>query len=113
MLQLRAAEDERLSADDRSALGRHAGTVAEKQRYANDGMPDPAPLAALFLLAHSDQQPAVEQLAAVDPFELIASTFNLSVRTPARLQRQLDVVSTIAAGKLVAPTAGAAQGRRH
>jgi hypothetical protein len=100
VLQLRAAEDKRLSADDRAALGRHAGTVAEKQRYANDSTPDPAPLAGLFLLAHSDEQPAVEQLAAVDPFELIASTFNLSVRTPARLQRQLDVVSAIAGGKL-------------
>ncbi|HTD07908.1 MAG TPA: hypothetical protein VK680_03365 [Solirubrobacteraceae bacterium] len=100
VLQLRASEGERLSADDRAALGRHAGTVGEKQRYANDSTPDPAPLAGLFLLAHSDEQPAVEQLAAVDPFELIASTFNLSVRSPARLQRQLEVVSAIAADKL-------------
>ena len=42
----------------------------------------------------------MEQLEAVDPFELIASTFNLSVRTPARLRRQLDVVSAIASSGL-------------
>jgi hypothetical protein len=43
----------------------------------------------------------VERLAAVNPFELIGSTFNLSVRTPARLRRQLDVVSAITSAGLV------------
>ncbi|MGD1057499.1 MAG: hypothetical protein ABR992_08810 [Solirubrobacteraceae bacterium] len=100
VLQLRAAEDQRLSLEQRAALGHPASTVEGKQRYISDKSPEPAPLGGLFLLARSSEEPAVEQLAAVDPFELIASTFNLSVRTPARLQRQLDVVSAIASGGL-------------
>jgi hypothetical protein len=43
----------------------------------------------------------VERPQAVNPFELITSTFNLSVRTPARLRRQLDIVSAIVSGGLV------------
>jgi hypothetical protein len=100
VLQLRGAEDERLSENDRADLGRPAGSVEGKQRYLSAAMPEAAPLGCVFLLEHSERQPAVESLPAVDPFELIASTFNLSVRTPARLRRQLDVVSAIAAGGL-------------
>ena len=100
VLQLRAAEDERLSADGRTALGRPARSSADKRRYVSAGVPDPAVLGGLFLLERSSDDPAVEQLAAVNPFELIASTFNLSVRTPSRLRRQLDVVSAIASNGL-------------
>jgi hypothetical protein len=96
VLQLRDAEDEALSAQAREALGERMPTAAGKHRYVSERMPDPAPLGAVFLLERSAAEPAVERLAAVSPFELIASTFNLSVRTPARLQRQLDVVSAIA-----------------
>jgi len=100
VLHLRTPEDERLSAAERAALGAPERIGADRQRYLTNCMPEPAPLGGLFLLQRSDDQPAVEQLAAVDPFELIASTFNLSVRTPARLQRQLDVVSAIASAGL-------------
>jgi len=96
VLQLRAVEDERLSAAERAALGSPVSSTIGKRRYMSVGVPDPAPLGALFLLDRSDEEPAVERLAAVDPFELIGSTFNLSVRTSARLRRQLDVVSAIA-----------------
>ena len=44
---------------------------------------------------------AIEPLAQVDPFELLAATFNLSVRTPARLTRQLDLVAALAGGSRV------------
>jgi len=100
VLQLRAAEDRRLSDEQRTALGAPAGTVAEKHRYLRESQPEPAPLGGLFLLQRSSEGPTAERLPAVDPFELIASTFNLSVRTPSRLQRQLDVVSAIVSGKL-------------
>lgn len=96
VLQLRAAEDERLSSEGRAALGRAAQSPIGKQRYVSEQVPEPVALGALFLLERSAQEPAMEQLTAVNPFELIASTFNLSVRTPARLQRQLDVVSALA-----------------
>jgi hypothetical protein len=99
-LHLRDAEQQRLSAAERTALGHPARSSTDKHSYVSGEVPTPAPLAGLFLLERSNADPAVEQLAAADPFELIASTFNLSVRTPARLQRQLDVVSTIASGGL-------------
>lgn len=95
-LQLRAAEDEQLTEVERESLGRPVSSSTGKHRYVASEVPEPAGLAALFLLERSAEEPTVERLDAVDPFELIASTFNLSVRTPARLQRQLDVVSTIA-----------------
>jgi hypothetical protein len=101
LLQLRAAEDERLAQDDRAALGRSDHFADGKQRYLNAGTQEPVELGALLLLERSAQEPAIEGLAAVDPFELLASTFNLSVRTPARLERQLDVMSAIASAGLV------------
>lgn len=100
-LQLRTAEDERLSPSERAALGEPAGSIEGKHRYTRDRAPAPAPLGGVFLLERSTSEPVVEQLVAVDPFELIASTFNLSVRTPARLRRQLDVVSAIASREMV------------
>jgi hypothetical protein len=101
LLQLRAAEDERLAQNDRAALGRADHFVDGKQRYLSTGTREPVELGALLLLERSDQEPAIEGLTAVDPFELLASTFNLSVRTPARLERQLDVMSAIASTGLV------------
>jgi hypothetical protein len=96
-LQLRASEDERLGASERVALGDPAGVVEDKRRYVSTAAPPPAPLGGLFLLERSAEQPAVQPLAAVSPFALLASTFNLSVRTPERLQRQLDLVAALAA----------------
>jgi hypothetical protein len=100
-VQLRAAEHERLSATERAALGHPAGTAEGKQRYVSSVAPPPAPLGVLFLLERSAAQPTLERLDAVSPFALLASTFNLSVRTAERLRRQLDVVSAIAAGGAV------------
>jgi hypothetical protein len=100
VLQLRTAERERLPAHARATLGRPASSAFGKQRYVSANVPDPAPVSSLFLLERSAEEPPVERLAAVDPFELLASTFNLSVRTPARLRRQLDVVSAIASNGL-------------
>jgi hypothetical protein len=100
LLQLRTAEEERLSPAAREKLGSPASASAGKQRYLSTGVPSAAPLGGLFLLERSSEGPSMEQLSAVNPFELIASTFNLSVRTPARLERQLDVVSAIASGGL-------------
>ena len=100
-LQLREPEDERLSAPERAALGQPAGTVEGKRRYVSAAAPRPAPLRALFLLERSAEQPAVERLAAVSPFALLGCTFNLSVRTPERLSRQLDVVAAMAAAGVV------------
>jgi len=96
LLHLRPAEEARLSTSERSALG--APTELQgKWRYTR-AVAGPAPLAALLLLERSAREPVLERLDAVDPFDLLASTFNLSIRTPERLRRQLDVVTALAAG---------------
>jgi hypothetical protein len=100
VIQLRAAEDERLSAEERAALGCPTSPSGDKHRYVSTSSPGPVPLGGMFLLERSAEEPAVERLAAVNPFELIGSTFNLSVRTPARLRRQLDVVCAITSAEL-------------
>lgn len=96
-LYLRPAEYERLSAGEREALGAPR-SFASRRRYTPGAVPGAAPFRALFLLERAQAGMAIELLAAPDPFELLASTFNLSVRTPERLTRQLDVVAALIAG---------------
>jgi hypothetical protein len=96
LLQLRAAEHERLSARERAVLG-PPETFLDKQRYSPGVSVSPAPLRELFLLERSTHGPPVERIEAVDPFALLASTFNLSVRSPERLTRHLDLTVALAA----------------
>lgn len=95
-LYLRAAEDDRLSDAERARLG-PTSTFAGRRRVAVVPAPAAA-LAALFLLERAERGPQLEPLERVDPFELLAATFNLSVRTPERLVRQLDLVGSLAEG---------------
>ena len=95
-LYLRAAEHERLSAGERDALG-SAQSFASRQRYAPGAVATAVPFSALFLLERAESGLAIEPLANPDPFTLLASTFNLSVRTPERLTRQLDMVEALIA----------------
>jgi hypothetical protein len=96
LLQLRAAEHERLSTRERALLGPPT-TFLGKQRYSPRVSASPAPFGELFLLERSTHGPPVERIDAVDPFALLASTFNLSVRTPERLTRHLDLAVALAA----------------
>lgn len=96
LLQLRAAEHERLSARERAVLG-PATKFIDKQCYSPNTAASPVPFGELFLLERSVRDPAVERIETVDPFELLASTFNLSVRTPDRLVRHLDLAVALAA----------------
>jgi hypothetical protein len=96
LLQLQAAEHERLSARERAILGAPT-TVLGKQRYSPSVTASPAPFGELFLLERSGYGPPIERIEAVDPFALLASTFNLSVRTPERLTRHLDLAVALAA----------------
>jgi hypothetical protein len=97
LMQLRPAEHARLSPSQRALLG-PAGAALGKQRYAPFANAAPVPLGALFLLQRCQHGAPVQQIAEVNPFELLASTFNLSVRTPARLTRHLDLAVALAAG---------------
>jgi hypothetical protein len=95
LLLLRAAEHERLSARERAVLG-PPETFLGKQRYSPSVTASSAPFGELFLLERSTHGPPVERIEAVDPFALLASTFNLSVRTPERLTRHLDLAVALA-----------------
>jgi hypothetical protein len=96
VLHLRPAEYERLSADQRSALG-PSTTFAGRHCCSPGLLASPTPFGHLFLLERSALEPAIELLAPVDPFALLATTFNLSVRTPERLVRHLDLAAALAA----------------
>jgi hypothetical protein len=96
LLHLRATEHDRLSARGRAVLGPPA-TFPHKRRYNPSVTASPAPFGGLFLLERATHGPPVERVAAVDPFALLASTFNLSVRTPERLVRHLDLAAALAA----------------
>jgi hypothetical protein len=96
LLHLRADEHERLSNQERAVLG-PAAAVLGKHRYSLSANASTAPFGGLFLLERSPHGPPVERIEAVDPFALLASTFNLSVRSPERLTRHLDMAASLAA----------------
>lgn len=57
----------------------------------------PVPLGALVFLERTEgDPPVVERLDPVDPKLLLAATFNLALRTPERLARQLETCGRIA-----------------
>ena len=96
LLHLQAAEHDRLSTRERALLG-PATTFFDKQRYSPSVSGSPAPFGELFLLERSTHGLPVERIEGVDPFALLAGTFNLSVRTPERLVRHLDLAVALAA----------------
>jgi hypothetical protein len=97
-LGVRREEQRRLARRDRGRLG-GARRSGGKSHYDVDSAGGPVPVEALFVLRRRStrsREPIVRRLDPVDPFLLLASTFNLSVRTPERLQRQLDVCARLA-----------------
>ena len=96
LLQLRAAEHDRLAERERAVLG-PPETFLGKQRYNPSTTASAAPFGELFLLERATHGPPIERIEAVDPFALLASTFNLSVRTPERLARHLDLTVALIA----------------
>jgi hypothetical protein len=96
LLHLQSIEHDRLSAQELAVLGTPA-TFPHKRRYNPRVSASAAPFGGLFLLERATYGPPFERAEAVDPFALLASTFNLSVRTPERLVRHLDLAATLAA----------------
>jgi hypothetical protein len=95
-LYLRPPEHDRLSAQERSLLG-SPEPFAGRRRYTSGVVGSATPFAALYLLGRSSEGPVIEHVENGDPFALLAATFNLSVRTPERLTRQLDIVGAMIA----------------
>lgn len=96
LLLLRERECERLSTSERDAVGVSVGVLG-KQRFRPHRVASRAPFGAFCLLERSAQGPAVERIEAIDPVALLGSTYNLTVRTPERLTRHLDLVAALAA----------------
>ena len=83
------------SARDRlgATLSRHDGT----RRVRVERAATPLSLAAVYLLEHGPgSRLTIADAPAADPRPLLGATFNAVVRTPARLERQLDVCARIA-----------------
>jgi hypothetical protein len=102
-LQLRPAERARKRREIAAGQGVEDTAVAEesalgKHRLATPRCDESLPFGALFLLERAGvEEPPIEQIEPIDPFALLATTFNLSVRTPERLTRHLDLAGAIAA----------------
>lgn len=99
-LYLRAAEQDRLDAEERKKLGSSSPSLS-RHRYEPPNTATAAPFGALFLLERAREGATIERIEGGDPFALLAATFNLSVRAPERLTRQLDAVEAIAATERV------------
>jgi hypothetical protein len=98
-LGVRPQEDALLTPPERARLGAPE-RADDRLRYRVPRTAGPLPLGALCLLRRlgaPDARMAVRVLDPVDPFALLASTFNLSVRTPERLRRQLELCGRLAA----------------
>ena len=69
----------------------------ERAQFAVPSCDEHAPLRALYLLRRGTTTPLdIEPLEAVPPAELLGATYNLSVREPDRLNRQLDLCQRLA-----------------
>jgi hypothetical protein len=97
---LRAPEQERLTAAERGALG-PLRVLDDKAYAALVPCAEPAPLGAVFFLTRPGEEshagPLVERLQRPAAEPLLAGTFVLSVRTPARLANLLELCADIAA----------------
>jgi hypothetical protein len=97
LTNLRHDAASRLGARAVDRLGAIIGSDDEALRIAAPLAPDAVALDALYLLDRATPGPAIERLRPVDPKLLLGATFNLVIRTPERLSRQLDVCQAIAA----------------
>src|SRR5689334_11290490 len=95
IVAVRPAEKAALSRGDLRRLGRVLGTSG-KTYVAVDREHEPLPLGAVYVLTPGDG-PRIEDGGVGAP-ALLGSSFVSSVTTPARLERLLDVCSTIASG---------------
>jgi hypothetical protein len=82
------------SAEGRERLGQVLGT-ADKRILATPVVDGPRPLAALYRL----QRPVGERIriegAGSDPLRILANSFNVYVRTPSRIENQLETAARI------------------
>jgi hypothetical protein len=110
MVQLRPAEHERLGREtqrsrahaDEAQVAAASEPVLGKHRLAVPVRAEGVAFGGLFLLERGTAgMPPLERIEQVDPLRLLATTFNLSVKTPQRLTRHLDLAGALAASRRV------------
>ena len=94
---LRPAELAQVGEAARGRLG--IGTATRLDGRAIGSVPPgaPAPLGGVYLLERAPKGRTIEAVEAVEPARLLGSTFAVSMRSPERLLRHLDLCSRIAA----------------
>lgn len=98
VVNVRAAEDERLSVHERSTLGSPLGTTGrDKRHYALAPVHGPRGLRALYFLAPGAGRPeaTIVPLQAPEPRRLLTSAFIHEIRTSEHLARLLDVCAKL------------------
>jgi hypothetical protein len=81
---------------DCGRLGAPASSDSHESRYVVEPVPGQLPLGTFCVLERSSGRDVRAAVADAAPFRLLASTFNLVVATPARLEAQLAVCAAIA-----------------
>lgn len=77
-------------------LGPQVDEDDEGIRIRVDVAREPVPLAAICFLDRSSAGPLTERIQPADPRLLLGATYNVSIREPDRLIRQLDMCATLA-----------------
>jgi hypothetical protein len=95
VLRLREPEAGRVKSAPTSRLGARKEADG-RVRIAATAAVEARPLSSLYLLERAAEGAGIEPLHHPKPTELLGSTFNLSVQTPSRLIRQLDLCARIA-----------------
>jgi hypothetical protein len=95
ILSVRPGEKAALGRGDLRRLGRVLG-ISGKTYVALDRESDPLPLGGLYFLTPRPGEGTRVEPAGVDTRALLGSSFVVSVSTPARLARQLDVCARLA-----------------
>lgn len=95
---VRHAAEELARRVEREGLGRPLGKTPHETRVALRRHDETVRLGAMFFLqrVREGREAKLERLSPVDPRLILAGTFNLVLRQPERLLRQLDVCSLIA-----------------
>jgi hypothetical protein len=113
VVNVRAAEDARLSEAERAELGPRLGqTGRDKRHYALAPVRGARALRAVYFLAPGAGRPraTIAPLAAPEPRRLLTSAFIREVRTPDRLARLLEVCARLSAAvPMFEVTVGAAE----
>jgi hypothetical protein len=100
VVNVRAAEHERLGAAARAMLGELLGrTGRDKLHYAMSAVAEPLPLTALYFLRPGAERgvATIRELRTPEPVRLLASTFVTQVRPPERLASLVDACARLAA----------------